>query len=83
MFIVANKDYASEIAALASEISPDEVQINTPLRLCKMKPLPRDDIASIREKFNNLRNVITVYDVPKPEIKPLDLAETLRRRPKI
>jgi len=83
MFIVANKDYASEIAALASEISPDEVQINTPLRPCKMKPLPRDDIASIREKFNNLRNVITVYDVPKPEIKPLDLAETLRRRPKI
>ena len=83
MFIEANKDYASEIAALASEISPDEVQINTPLRPCKMKPLPRDDIASIREKFNNLRNVITVYDVPKPEIKPLDLAETLRRRPKI
>jgi hypothetical protein len=48
-----------------------------------MKPLPRDDIACIREKFNNLRNVISVYDVPKPEIKPLDLAETLRRRPKI
>jgi wyosine [tRNA(Phe)-imidazoG37] synthetase (radical SAM superfamily) len=83
MFIEANKDYASEIAALARQISPDEVQIDTPLRPCKIKPLPREDIASIREKFNNLRNVITVYDVPKPEIKPLDLAETLRRRPRL
>jgi wyosine [tRNA(Phe)-imidazoG37] synthetase (radical SAM superfamily) len=82
MFIEANKDYASEIAALARQISPDEVQIDTPLRPCKMKPLPREDIASIREKFNNLRNVITIYDALKPEIRPLDLAETLRRRPK-
>ncbi|MEA1872107.1 MAG: radical SAM protein [Chloroflexota bacterium] len=83
MFIEANKDYASEIAALARQISPDEVQIDTPLRPSKVKPLPRENIASIREKFNNLRNVITVYEAPKPEVRPLDLAETLRRRPKL
>ena len=83
MFIEANKDYASEIAALARQISPDEVQIDTPLRPSKVKPLPRENIASIREKFNNLRNVITVYEAPKPEVLPLDLAETLRRRPNL
>lgn len=81
MFIEANKDYASEIAALARQISPDEVQIDTPLRPSKVKPLPHEVIASIREKFNNLRNVITVYETPKPEVLPLDLTETLRRRP--
>lgn len=83
MFIEANKDYASEIAALARQISPDEVQIDTPLRPSKVKPLPRESIASIREKFNNLRNLITVYEAPKPEVLPLDLAETLRRRPNL
>jgi len=83
MFVETNKDYASEIAALASQISPDEVQIDTPLRPSKVKPLPRENIASIREKFNNLRNVITVYEALKPEVGPLDLAETLRRRPNL
>jgi wyosine [tRNA(Phe)-imidazoG37] synthetase (radical SAM superfamily) len=83
MFIEANKDYASEIAALARQISPDEVQIDTPLRPSKVKPLSRENIASIREKFDNFRNVITVYEVPRPEARPLDLAETLRRRPKL
>ena len=83
MFIEANKDYASEIAALARQISPDEVQIDTPLRPSKVKPLPRENIASIREKFNNLRNVITVYEATKPEVRPLDIAETLRRRPNL
>jgi len=83
MFIEANKDYASEIAAVARQISPDEVQIDTPLRPSKAKPLPRENIASIRDKFNNLSNVITVYEAPKPEVLPLDLAETLRRRPNL
>lgn len=83
MFIEANKDYASEIATLARQISPDEVQIDTPLRPSKVKPLPRENIASIREKFNNLKNVITVYEAPKPEVLPLDLTETLRRRPNL
>jgi wyosine [tRNA(Phe)-imidazoG37] synthetase (radical SAM superfamily) len=83
MFIEANKDYASDIAALARQISPDEVQIDTPLRPSKVKPLPRENIASILEKFNNLRNVITVYEALKPEVSPLDPAETLRRRPNL
>ena len=83
MFIESNKDYASEIAALAHEISPDEVQINTPLRPCGVKPLPPENIAEIQQEFTNFENVFTVYEVPKCEVIPLDLAETLRRRPKL
>lgn len=81
MFVQANEDYAEEIAKLARSVSPDEVQINTPLRPSKVKPLPPKNVAGIREKFNNLRNVITVYEAPRHEVRPIDLVETLRRRP--
>jgi len=81
MFIQANQDCASEIVALAREIWPDEVQINTPLRPCAVRPLPPQNIASIQEKFNKLRNVTSVYEAPRNEVRPLDLVETLRRRP--
>jgi len=81
MFVQANEDYAQGIAELARSISPDEVQINTPLRPSKAKPLPPENIANIRAVFSNLRNVVTVYEAPSHKVRPLDLAETLRRRP--
>jgi wyosine [tRNA(Phe)-imidazoG37] synthetase (radical SAM superfamily) len=83
MFIEANKDYAREIAALSRQISPDEVQINTPLRPCAVRPLPPESIAGIRSEFAALENVMTVYEAPRRKVMPLDLAETLRRRPKL
>jgi wyosine [tRNA(Phe)-imidazoG37] synthetase (radical SAM superfamily) len=83
MFIEANEDYASQIAALARQIAPDEVQINTPLRPCAVRPLPPKSIAKIRQKFTNFESVVTVYEKPKRRVMPLDLAETLRRRPKL
>ena len=83
MFVEANKDNASGMAIVAHGISPDEVQINTPLRPCGVKPLLPSDIAAIRQEFSNFENVVTVYEAPKHEIVPLDLAETLRRRPEL
>ncbi|MFO7772384.1 MAG: radical SAM protein [Dehalococcoidia bacterium] len=81
MFVQANEGYAEEIANLAQSISPDEVQINTPLRPSRVKPLPPENIANIQARFSNLRNVVTVYEAPRREVRPLDPAETLRRRP--
>jgi len=81
MFIEANKGYASEIAALARQISPDEVQINTPLRPCAVRPLPPESIAAIQKEFTNFESVVTVYEARKRKVMPLDLAEMLRRRP--
>jgi len=82
MFVEANRDCAPEMARVARELSPDEVQINTPLRPCAVKPLPPDDIAAIRDKFSGLPRVVTVYEAVTPEVTPLSPEETLRRRPK-
>jgi wyosine [tRNA(Phe)-imidazoG37] synthetase (radical SAM superfamily) len=83
MFIDANKKYASKIAALAKELHPDEVQINTPLRPCGVKSLPEAKISQIKQRFSEFHNVITVYEAKKPGVVPLDLKETMKRRPKL
>ncbi len=80
MFVPQNKEYAADLAALAKEINPAEVQINTPLRPCPVKPLPRDELLKIKELFKPLK-VYCVYDVERPEVKPMDAKETFKRRP--
>lgn len=83
MLIEANKTFAKEIAQIASYLSPDEVQLNTPLRPCDVKPLTPLKMASIKSAFSNfICPVVTVYEAPRLEVKPLNLRETLRRRPK-
>ena len=81
MFVEANKGYAPEMARIAGELSPDEVQINTPLRPCAVKPLTPEEIAAIRQEFAGLRGVVTVYEALRLAVIPLNLEETLRRRP--
>ncbi len=83
MFVDANKGCAAEMARLAEELSPDEVQINTPLRPCAVSPLPPEQIAAIRQHFSGLSGVVTVYDATRPEVTPLNLEETLPRRPEL
>jgi len=83
MFIEANMSYAAEMAGLAKELSPDEIQINTPLRPCPIKPLSLEDIATIRRQFAGLSGVVTVYEAKRPNVAPLDLEATLRRRHKL
>jgi len=81
MLVAANRHAAAEMAALAREIGPDEVQINTPLRPCAVSPLSRDEIAEIKGKFAGLKGVVTVYESACPTVTPLDAEETERRRP--
>ena len=83
MFIEANRGYAVGMAKIAEQLSPDEVQINTPLRPCGVSPLSPEEVAAIEREFSNFQNVFTVYGALKPKIMPFDLAETLRRRPKL
>ena len=82
MFIEENKEYASEIAQIAKEIKPDEVQVNTPLRPCLVKPLPEQELNDIINLFSGL-NVISVYQTVKKAVKPISLKDTLARRGKI
>ena len=81
MFIAENKDYAPEMARMATDLSPDEVQINTPLRPCPVVPLLPEEIAAIRQEFVGLARVVTVCEAPRVDVTPLDLEETLQRRP--
>jgi wyosine [tRNA(Phe)-imidazoG37] synthetase (radical SAM superfamily) len=83
MFIEANRDHAAGMAEIAGRLSPDEVQINTPLRPCGVKPLSPGELAAIEREFSNFQNVFTVYEALKPEVVPFDMAETLRRRPRL
>ncbi|HEY55281.1 MAG TPA: radical SAM protein [Dehalococcoidia bacterium] len=83
MFIEANRGCAADMAKIAEQLFPDEVQINTPLRPCGVSPLSPEEVAAIEPEFSHFQNVFTVYGALKPEVMPFDLAETLRRRPKL
>jgi len=82
MFVEENKKYALEIAQIAKEINPDEVQLNTPLRPCKVKPLPKEDLDEIRKYFEGLK-VISVYEAKIKEVTPISTEDTLKRRGKV
>jgi len=83
MFVEANKGYAADMAKVAELLSPDQVQINTPLLPCSASPLSPEEVAAVEREFSNFENVVTVYRALKPEVMPFDLVETLRRRPKL
>ena len=82
MFIEQNKAFASEIAEIAKEIKPDEVQINTPLRPCAVKPLLLAELKFIKSYFTGLR-VISVYEAEKSKVEPVSHEDTLKRRGKV
>ena len=82
MFVEENKDYGWEMARIAADIKPDEVQLNTPLRPCVVKPVSPDELAHIREYFKGLEatTVVSVYDGVVPEERVIDKTEVIRRR---
>lgn len=82
MFIEANKDRAVEMVRLARELSPDEVQLNTPLRPCAVSPLSLEEILAIHSQFSSLKRVVTVYESLPPVVNPMDMVETTGRRPR-
>jgi wyosine [tRNA(Phe)-imidazoG37] synthetase (radical SAM superfamily) len=81
MFIRENAREAEEIARLAHDIYPDEVQINTPLRPCGIDPLGEEELSEIKLCFKGL-NAISVYESRKKYVKPISDADTLKRRGK-
>ena len=81
MFMNNNIQYVEEIADIVSEINPNEVQINTPLRPCSIKPLTERQIDKIEKIFikKNLKT-ISVYKSTKPKTSPIDKIEIFKRR---
>ncbi len=81
MLIDKNRAFAKDIAGIAKDIEPYEVQLNTPLRPCAEKPLQRDEINRLKTYFEGL-NVLSVSP-KKKEVEPVSREDTLRRRGKV
>jgi wyosine [tRNA(Phe)-imidazoG37] synthetase (radical SAM superfamily) len=82
MFIAANMNHARELAKIAESLSPDEVELNTPLRPCAVPPLSPQEMETVEREFTTLK-AVNVYKSSKPEVTPLDIKQTLKRRPKL
>lgn len=80
MFCEANQHHAAALAALARELAVDEVQVNTPLRPSPVRPLSREEMRLVMGSFAGLP-ALCVYDASRPQVEPLERAETLARRP--
>ena len=81
MLIEQNKNYAHDISQIAKHINPDEIQINTPLRPCGVKPLSKSELGEIENYFTGL-NTVSVYKAEHGEVEPISSKDTLRRRGK-
>ncbi len=88
MFLKQNKGAALRLARLVRTIKPDEVEINTPLRPCGVKPLGKSEIAEITRMFRKelsgtLISVTSVYeDKKKREVRSISSKDTIKRRGK-
>jgi wyosine [tRNA(Phe)-imidazoG37] synthetase (radical SAM superfamily) len=83
MFVAANRDSGAELALIAEEIQPDEVQLNTPLRPCGVEPLPVEEMKQIEQQFAQLKpkiEVVSVYEKMKREVRVIDKGAVIRRR---
>ncbi|MFA5167506.1 MAG: radical SAM protein [Candidatus Omnitrophota bacterium] len=86
MFVAGNKTCAAAIAKIAHQIGPEEVEINTPLRACAVKPLLLEDIGEIttifRETCGDKIKVRSVYEAKREKSRPFCQPSTERRRGK-
>lgn len=81
MFLENNMKYANEIADIICSIEPNEVQINTPLRPCAVKPLSKEHVQGIENIFKEKGlKTISVYSSKKPKTSPMDKIEIFKRR---
>jgi len=84
MFVDQNKASASQMAIIAEGIAPDELQLNTPLRPCAVKALDESEMDLIKQAFARFGDkAVMVYDAAKPIVEPVNMAQTLRRRPQL
>lgn len=86
MFVASNKACAAEIAKIACQIGPDEVEVNTPLRACGVRPLSIEDIEEIAAIFRGACGagikVRSVYEAKREKSRPFCQPSTVWRRGK-
>lgn len=86
MFVASNKACAAAIAKIAHQIGPDEIEINTPLRACAVKPLSIEAMEEITAIFRGICGarikVRSVYESKREKSHPFCQPSTDRRRGK-
>lgn len=87
MFIESNKGDIDKYIYLANYIKPDEIQVNTPLRPCNIKPLAKEEILKIKNYFISACkgiDVVSVYDERAfKDVTSISDEDTLKRRGKV
>ena len=87
MFTSLNEKSAKQMALLARDIHPDEIEINTPLRPCGAEPLSRGNLCWIEREFRAICggdiSIVNVYGAEKKKVVPISGSDTLRRRGKV
>ncbi|MDE1920011.1 MAG: radical SAM protein [Candidatus Omnitrophica bacterium] len=78
MLIDDNLDNISGLATITRDLCPDEVQLNTPLRPCAIKPIERPQMQLAKEFFHG-QTVVTVWDAPSQAYTPFDEQATVKR----
>lgn len=82
MFTKENAKEVEKIARLVRKIGADEIQMNTPLRPCGVKPLSRKKMKEIEKCFDGL-NAVSVYESVRKKVEPVSEEDTLKRRGKV
>ncbi len=77
-----NKGAIYELHLKAKLLMPDQVQLNTPMRPCSVKPLHRAEFDTCKQWFWNFKEVVNVYESKVTEVEPLDAKETELRHPR-
>ncbi|MBN3039410.1 MAG: radical SAM protein [Candidatus Omnitrophica bacterium] len=81
MFMKKNKKAAKKMAELAKAICPDEVQLNTPTRPSRVRPLSRKDMAGIKRYFRGMK-AVSIYEAKRKKVRPISKKDTMTRRGK-
>jgi wyosine [tRNA(Phe)-imidazoG37] synthetase (radical SAM superfamily) len=86
MFVSINEKHAERMAELAAEIRPDEIQLNTPLRPCRVPALSEAALRKIeicfRRKLGPSLPILNVFRGQKKKVSAISAEDTLRRRGK-
>ncbi|OQA51235.1 MAG: molybdenum cofactor biosynthesis protein A [Candidatus Omnitrophica bacterium ADurb.Bin292] len=83
MFVASNKKLAADIANRAQTIHPDEIEVNTPLRACAVRPLTAEEMVPITDLFRKTFARIpvkSVYEEERKKSQPYCRQSTDRRR---
>lgn len=79
MFVESNRDSAKAMAQIAAEIQADEVELNTPLRPCAVKPLSEEEMREIKKYFQDIPGVTMVYERERKSVEAIDIEQAKKR----